>query len=337
MKKPLLTTVFLLAALFCAAQSGSVIITSIHQRTDGSGLVDVHFNLSGIESSYFVNMRVSFDAGASFTPISLNAMTGNVGPTSPGPNKHIVWNPTVNHPNRYSQLAQLKVVAYHVNLSNACPDQPFLEDADGNLYHTLQIGAQCWMASNLNVTQDANGNAITRFCYNNDPLNCENYGGLYTWATVMNGAGSSGSNPSGVRGICPTGWHVPSDAEWTQLTNYLISTYADIDAGNVGNKLKSCRQVSSPIGGDCNTSTHPRWNSHASHYGTNDFGFSALPGGYYGSGSFYNRGAIGYWWSATESSSADAWGRYMISSDGTVNRLNSNKTNGFSLRCLKDL
>jgi uncharacterized protein (TIGR02145 family) len=337
MKNPLLTTVFLLAALFCFAQSGSVTVTSVQQRSDGSGLVDVFYNLSGTESSFFVNMRVSFDAGQTYSAIRFNTMSGHTGPVSPGSNRQIVWNPTLDYSHRFSPQTKLKVVAYVLGISNPCPGQPTVEDIDGNLYHTIQFGSQCWMASNLNVTRKPNGQTLTRYCYNNDPTYCEQYGGLYDWATVMNGAGSSGSNPSGVRGICPAGWHVPSDAEWTQLTTYLIDSYVDITSSNVGNKLKSCRQVSSPIGSDCNTSEHPRWNSNASHYGTNDFGFSALPAGRRNSvGSFNNLGSYGYWWSSTESSSTYAWYRLMYSSFGGVTRLSNYKTGSFSVRCLKD-
>ncbi|MFO7873257.1 MAG: fibrobacter succinogenes major paralogous domain-containing protein, partial [Bacteroidales bacterium] len=179
---------------------------------------------------------------------------------------------------------------------------------------------------------------ITRYCYDDNPDWCDLYGGLYTWNTVMQGQSSSNSNPSGVQGICPDGWHVPSDAEWTELTNYLINNYDDFTSSNVGNKLKSCRQVDSPLGG-CNTSDHPRWNSNDSHFGTDDFDFSALPGGYRNpSGGFYFLGAVGYWWSSTEYSSSHAWFRRMSRFDGSVGRGNSNnKTYGFGLRCVRDL
>jgi uncharacterized protein (TIGR02145 family) len=153
----------------------------------------------------------------------------------------------------------------------------------------------------------------------------------------MNGAGSSGGNPSGVQGICPDGWHVPSDSEWTELTNYLINNYVDINADNVGNKLKSCRQVNSPLGGDCSTSAHPRWDQHGTHYGTNDFGFGSLPGGYRSaSGACYYLGSRGYWWSCTQSSSTSAWFRLMNSNYGYVGRSSFNKGYGFSVRCLRD-
>jgi len=210
-------------------------------------------------------------------------------------------------------------------------------DIDGNEYVTVIIGDQEWMAENLRVTGDAEGNDITRYCYDNDPDWCDLYGGLYTWNTAMNGESSSSENPSGVQGICPTGWHVPSDAEWTELVNYLDSQgFPNSDVVNgAGNALKSCRQVGSPLEG-CNTSEHPRWNSHGTHYGFDEFGFSALPGGFrLTDGSFYYLGTIGYWWSSTEYSSTRAWYRYMWHFYGNVHRSSSNKPLGFSLRCVR--
>jgi len=334
MKNSILLFVFIyLMAANAFSQTGSITNVQVAQRSDGSGLVDVNFDLEGPADSYFISMKVSFDAGINYIPISTASMSGNVGPTSPG-NKHIVWNPTIDHPNRYSPQTKLKLTAYLAGNENPCPGAPTVEDIDGNVYPTLQIGDQCWMASNLNTTRNPSGAGITRYCYSNTPSNCELYGGLYTWTTMMNGAASSNGNPSGVQGICPNGWHIPSDAEWTELTDYLINTYLDITASNVGNKLKSCRQVSSPLGGDCSTTAHPRWEAN-SNYGTNDFGFSALPGGYYYGGSFLGLGSYGYWWSSTVNSS-NAWYRNMGYNNGEVYSNNSNQSYGFSVRCVRD-
>jgi uncharacterized protein (TIGR02145 family) len=323
------------------AQSGSITNVQVQQRTDGSGLVDVYFDLSGAEDSYFINMRVSFDAGINYYPITFTSMTGDVGPINPGNDKHVVWDPTQDHPNRYSIQTKLMIVSYIIESMNPCPGVPTVTDYDGNVYNTILIGDQCWMKENLNTIRDADGNDIIRYCYNNDPSYCEYYGGLYSWTTLMNGSSSSNGNPSGVQGICPNGWHVPSEAEWDELTNYLINNYVDINSNNVGNKLKSCRQVNSPLGGDCNTSDHPRWNPHTIAYATNDFGFSALGGGYREYESFIFLGYYGCWWSSTEYSSDFAWTRLMEYGSGIVFRFdnlvgNSFKTYGFSVRCVKD-
>ena len=218
------------------------------------------------------------------------------------------------------------------------PGDGTVTDIDGNVYQTVVIGSQEWMAENLRVTRDASGNDITRYCYDDDPDWCELYGGLYTWYTIMNGESSRSSNPSSVQGICPTGWHVPSDAEWAELLNYLDSQgFPNSNlTGGAGNALKSCRQLFSPLEG-CNTSEHPRWNSHNIHYGIDEFGYSALPGGSrWPDGSSHYLATLGTWWSSTEHSSSRAWRRSMSRTFGNVDRLSDNKGISFSLRCVRD-
>jgi hypothetical protein len=224
MKKALfILTMMLIMAFYSYAQTGSITNVQVNQRTDGSGLVDVYFDLSGSEDTYFITLRVSFDAGANYWAVNAGMLSGDTGPLSPGSSKHIVWYPSQQFPDRYSPQTKLKIIAFIQESMNPCPGTPTVTDYDGNTYNTVQIGNQCWMKENLNTTRDAGGNNISRYCYSNTNANCENYGGLYTWATLMNGAASSNGNPSGVQGICPTGWHVPSDAEWTELTDYLIN------------------------------------------------------------------------------------------------------------------
>ncbi len=225
-------------------------------------------------------------------------------------------------------------------------------DIDGNEYVTVVIGEQEWMAENLRVTQDAEGNEISRHCYDNDSDWCELYGGLYTWHTIMNGENSSDGNPSGVQGICPDGWHVPSHNEWTQLEQFICnvlgnsdcetkfpydhSTYGNMGT-NEGNALKSCRQVDSPLGGDCDTSEHPRWDSHSTNYGFDEFGFSALPGGWrWPAGGSDYIGVVSSWWSSTQSSTM-AWCRGMTIYNGGLNRDDANRFHGFHLRCVRDI
>ncbi len=210
-------------------------------------------------------------------------------------------------------------------------------DIDGNEYNTVLIGDQCWMASNLIVTRTPGGQAIARYCYNNEPLKCQQYGGLYNWNTVMNGASGSSSNPSGVQGICPDGWHVPSDAEWTQLTNY-VEPFAN---NGVSNTLKSCRQTDSPLGGGCQTNDHPRWvgrPSGAGHFGTDDFGFAGLPAGYSSPTPVY--GGMGDWsmfWTTTiDNNQTDRrWIRRFWSTHGDVVREILYFNNRTTVRCIK--
>ncbi len=164
----------------------------------------------------------------------------------------------------------------------------------GQTYKTVVIGEQTWMAENLNYNPGT-GNST---CYDNQPSNCTAYGRLYNWATAM--------------GVCPTGWHLPSDAEWTTLTDYAGGS------STAGTKLKATTG----------------WYSNS---GTDTYGFSALPGGYgYSDGYFYFAGSRGYWWSATEYNSYGAWRRDMLYYYSFVGRGNSDKSYLFSVRCLKD-
>jgi len=327
-------------SLAATAQTGTITNISVQPRTDGSGMIDVHFDLSGEADSYNILMEVSFDAGDTYTPIPTAYLTGDLQGISPG-SRQAVWDGYGSFPNEFSAQTRIKIVATADDNGggNGEPGAG-VTDIDGNFYPSVIIGNQEWMAENLRVTRDANGNDITRYCYNNDVTNCDLYGGLYTWHTVMNGATSSNTNPSNVQGICPTGWHVPSDAEWTELVDYVVAQgYSNVwdNPNGAGNALKSCRQVSSPLGGDCATSEHPRWNSDSTHYGTDEFGFSALPGGHrYTYGYYYYLGDLGIWWSSTEGSPTNAWYRYLYSGYGNVSRNYRNKGNGFSVRCVRD-
>jgi len=200
-------------------------------------------------------------------------------------------------------------------------------DIDGNHYDGVQIGTQCWMKQNLRVTKYANGTSITldgstssstpyRYYPNGNASNVSTYGYLYNWPAAMNGATTSSSNPSGIQGVCPAGWHLPSDAEWTELTNYLGGESV------AGGKLKETG------------TTH--WAS-PNTGATNETGFTALPGGFrYNSGAFDLIGNNGYWWSATEGSATSAWYRDVYYNDSNVARYYGNKEVGFSVRCLRD-
>jgi len=138
--------------------------------------------------------------------------------------------------------------------------------------------------------------------YENDPANGAKYGRLYNWYAVKD-----------PRGLAPRGWHIPSDDEWTVLTDYLGGE--DV----AGTKMKS----------------KSGWLDNGN--GTNESGFSGLPGGGRdGSGTFGDFGGFGYWWSSTESSTSNAWIRFLNYVDGNVFRYSSLKGKGFSVRCLRD-
>jgi uncharacterized protein (TIGR02145 family) len=198
-----------------------------------------------------------------------------------------------------------------------------ISDIDGNFYKTVKIGNQLWMAENLKTTKYNNGSTIPdvidntawatltagAYCdYGNIVSNSATYGRLYNWYVVA---------PTNLKNVCPTGWHVPSDGEWTTLTTYLGG---DLVAGN---KLK-----------ETGTAHWASPNTGA----TNETGFTALPGGHRNSdGSFGNTtGTIGFWWSFTEYDASTALVRYLSFDNGFVSKDNYYKNVGFSVRCLRD-
>ena len=209
----------------------------------------------------------------------------------------------------------------------------------GETYPTVQIGTQCWFAKNLNVgTMISSGNqtnngTMEKYCYNNDPANCSTYGGLYQWAEAVqyqSGASSSTSpNPAftgNVRGICPTGWHLPSDAEYCTLTTFL---HASANCSVIG--------TSSSIAGGLLKSTSGLWRTSPNSGATNSSGFSALPGGYRNSnGTFFHLGISTIFWSSSESSSTFAIFRSLYFGNAHIERYTANKNDGFSARCTQD-
>ena len=205
-------------------------------------------------------------------------------------------------------------------------------DIDGNTYDAVEIGNQVWMAEDIKVTHYADGTEIPNvttdgnwsnlsstdkaYCFYNNASNTD-YGALYTWAAAMNGAGSSTSNPSGVQGVCPDGWHLPSDSEWTELTNHLGGINV------TGGKLKETG------------TTH--WIS-PNTGATNESGFTALPGGYrfHIIGSFDDLGYYGNWWSTTQETTNAAWYRSMSYNASSIVKANTDKADGYSVRCILD-
>ena len=185
----------------------------------------------------------------------------------------------------------------------------FTDSRDGTEYKRVAIGNQVWMAENLNYDIPNN---TTDVCYGSSADSCAKYGRLYNWSTAMNRASSSSRSPSGVQGVCPVGWHIPSDAEWTTLVNYV--------GDSAGKKLKSTSG----------------WDRNGN--GTDDYGWSALPGGYGDSyGKFSNAGIDGSWWSTTVNAATDgAWRRFMGYYFEDVNRSDYDKSLLFSVRCAQD-
>jgi uncharacterized protein (TIGR02145 family) len=217
---------------------------------------------------------------------------------------------------------------------NGTPVNPgTVTDASGNTYPTVTIGTQVWMAENLRTTKyrdgsnipvvtsgttwannSNNGNPLQQpmMCwYNNDQATytANKFGALYNWYAI---------NPAtnGNKNVCPIGWHVPTNAEWTTLTTFLGGESV------AGGKMKS-------------TGTQ-YWLS-PNRDATNSSGWSGLPGGYrFNNGTFNFIGLQGYWWSSTESSTNYAWSRGLGYGYGVVDRGNNARTYGFSVRCVRD-
>ena len=213
-------------------------------------------------------------------------------------------------------------------------------DIDGNSYDAVRIGEQVWMAENLRTTRYANGTAIglgndfsttTAYLYypNDDSSNVATYGYLYNWAAVMHWASSSTANPSGVQGVCPNGWHVPSDAEWTQLTDYMRTQPGYMASGNADHLAKA---LAATWGWNSSDEPDAPGNDPSANNAT---GFSALPAGYY-SGGYNGFGYGALFWNATEGDGASACNRPLYYDYAGVNRSYDGKDHGLSVRCLRD-
>lgn len=205
-----------------------------------------------------------------------------------------------------------------------CPGTPTVTDADGNIYNTVLIGTQCWMKENLRYET---GNS---WCYDDNPSNCETYGRLYDWETIMNGESSSNSVPSGVRGICPEGWHLPSDNEWKILEGAVDSQYGQDDPE--WDLLGDFRGFDAAM----RMKATKGW---VENNGTDALGFTALPAGWRVEGGGYSKpGRYSTWWSSTERESqfGEGYIRFITSFSDEVWRSDENKNYGYSVRCIKD-
>ncbi len=203
-----------------------------------------------------------------------------------------------------------------------CPCTPTVTDVDGNVYQTVKIGEQCWMKENLRTGAMINSNAggqqqtdngvLEKYCYNNLMANCAAYGGLYEWREAM-----KYSETIGAQGICPAGWHIPKDTEWTMLFNYLGG--AEIAGGKM--KLAGTSQWNAPNTG-----------------ATNQSNFTALPSGLRSmwAGSFTGMNTNAYYLSSTLTFQDKAWSRGLYHNYELVDRGNIESSFGQAVRCIKD-
>ncbi|MCH2023274.1 MAG: T9SS type A sorting domain-containing protein [Saprospiraceae bacterium] len=196
----------------------------------------------------------------------------------------------------------------------------FTDSRDGEVYTTVQIGNQCWMAENLRY--NAPNSMINPLI---DSIYPTTFGRHYTWITLMNGEALSNSNPSGVQGICPNGWHVPSDAEWTELEMALGLPAAD--TAIYGLRGTHAGHMKSTTG----------WVSGMN--GTNTSGFNALPAGYYNSSNnFVDLGSVATFWTSGGLSYLYPTRRTIkVQWDPWVLRDLDYNTNGHQCRCVKSI
>jgi uncharacterized protein (TIGR02145 family) len=308
----------------------SITNISVQQRTDGSGKIDVYFDLNGQANSYNIFLEASFDGGITYSPISAQYLSGAVLGIIPGSRKHIVWDGMLSFPNLLSHESKIKITAFALGGGQFGEG---VTDIDGNFYPTVIIGDYEWMTENLKTTKYNNGVSIPivpnqsnwinltsgAYCwYDNNQTFFETYGALYNWYAVNTG------------NLCPAGWRVPTDEEWKNLEGFVDTQFdatspewdaLDWRGYDAGLRLKAT------IG----------WALEGN--GTDNFGFSGLPGsGRYlsGFGYYFPVVYVGYWWSSTQTNSTYALRRSLNYSNNLIGRGNFNKKDGYSVRCIKN-
>ena len=227
--------------------------------------------------------------------------------------------------------------ALHAKTANSVNSGGFCADIDGNVYKTIKIGNQVWMAENLKTTRYRNGEAISNvkdpipwgtttsgaWCdYKNLPLNGNKYGHLYNWYAV--------ADP---RNIAPEGWHVPTVSEWVELRNYLIANGGNWDETQTDNKI--AKSLAACTNWQNNSTTEGSVGNDILQ--NNSSGFNALPGSYRNFDSTFKYiGSYSMWWSSTASSTTNAYYRYLYVFRVETMKASVQKVCGFSVRCVKD-
>lgn len=234
----------------------------------------------------------------------------------------------MTNPISYEVCGDKIIQARFLPVTSSCGDS-ITDNRDGKKYPTVLVGEQCWMAANLDVgtginsaQNQTNNNIIEKYCYNNEPAACDIHGGLYSWNEMMQYTTTAGAN-----GICPDGWHIPSDDEWKHLEGYVDSLYKINDdewdsiefrGFNAGQNIKSTEL----------------WFNNGN--GSDLLGFRVLPSGLLLAPNFYNLGQAGTFWTSSETSTNYAWRRNIVfNDDGIYRNNNSVKSICRSVRCVK--
>jgi len=313
-----------LLSVFCKAQE----IAHVDFQERNSLLV-ITYDLLNCPSGSLYDVSVKFinENKMEILPISVS---GDLKKLSCGLGKRIEWDVLRDKPELKGSIQAIVEISKKystkqdcnpIEVHNANLTYGSMTDQDGNTYKTIVIGTQEWMAENLRASHYRNGDSIpvvmndaqwqnlktgASCWYKNDSstFNCP-YGKLYNGYAVAD-----------ARNLCPVGWHIPSNAEWTTLTTFLGGVEL------AGGKMKSTGTLF--------------WES-PNFAADNSSGFSGLPGGYRNDGgTFYSVGNYGGWWSSSEGNTHYAWERYLSYLNGSVFRSNGDKARGLSVRCLRD-
>ncbi|MCX6273026.1 MAG: hypothetical protein NTU44_17780 [Bacteroidetes bacterium] len=328
-------TFFLLSFLFSLSglsQNTAPVISnfSVIQRQNNSFIVDIQYDVSDADGNTMtVTMKVSDDNGLTWNyPFNLAHVSGDIGSNiNSGTGKHIIWYFGIDHPDTLIANIKIKIIADDGYIPFNCGGS-FTDDRNGQVYSTVFIGGQCWMRQNLNIGTRITGSAgmsdnkiIEKYCYSNDESKCSIYGGLYQWGEAMNYS----TAPVSV-GICPDGWHLPSDDDFCTLAKSFDATVNCFTVGwmgtNAGGKLKE-------------TGTN-HWNS-PNTGATNESGFTALGAGYRSDQSlFQSQKGVGGFVTTSDYSSSRTIGWETGYNGANIGRISHYKAAGFSIRCIKD-
>ncbi len=288
---------FLLILLFVSSSLFSQKIENVHAEQRGKQVV-ITYDITGAQSGQTFDVKLLYSQNGYDWKQAINGLTGDIGSNvTVGSSKIITWDVLQDADRLVGTGFMFKVEAVVSGGGFTGISGTFADTRDGKSYKWVIIGYRTWMAETLHYNTKKGS-----WCYIDSNSTCEIYGRLYNWETAIT--------------VCPIGWHLPTDDEWTILTNFL------------GSKEEA--------GGKMKQSGTTYWNS-PNTGSTNNSSFNALPGGYcYDNGYFSTLCNSAFFWSSTEDNTSNAWSRGLYYNNASVNRLNLSKTNGFSVRCVQD-
>ncbi len=318
------TTQTVITPLISALDCSGAVITGTLKKGEAANSVSVKINYSGGNGKAYLAQSIT---STSVTGLTAKLTAGTLVNGNGGVSYEISGTPTSVGKANFAISLGGKSCNITISIEDVLPTSgygPNISDVDGNTYKTVYIGTQQWMAENLKVSKYSDGTSIPNITdntqwsnlttgawtyYNNDVANNAKYGKLYNWYAVS-------PTTNGNKNVCPTSWHVPTDAEWTVLTDYLGGESV------AGGKMKEVGTTS--------------WKS-PNKDATNTSLFTGLPGGFRSDDGNYYYVGDGYWWSSTEfDMSIVAWFRNLFGYDGRAVRGINDKRKGMSVRCLKD-